>query len=161
MRLVTFRRQGLEEIGAFVDEDRRIVRLQAAQQLQAGRTSHHLGSMLAFLQGGLAARDTARAALEFALCRSPNEVVGSVQKSNCCPLCRGRNPSVNSWCSSSTSSTRCGNSPCLVGSARWTNGLTTPLGERPPRRIALTASGMSGPFITRATALAWWGTAPA
>ena len=75
MRLVTFCRQGLEEIGAFVDEDRRIVRLQAAHQLQAGRTSRHLGSMLAFLQGGLAARDTARAALEFALFRSPDEVV--------------------------------------------------------------------------------------
>ena len=69
------RRQGLEEIGAFVDEDRRIVRLQAAHQLQAGRTSNHLGSMLAFLQGGLAARDTAQAALEFALFRNPDEVV--------------------------------------------------------------------------------------
>jgi len=75
MRLVTFRRQGLEEIGALVDEDRRIVRLQAAHQLRAGRTSQHLASILAFLQGGLAARDTARAALEFALSRSPDEVL--------------------------------------------------------------------------------------
>jgi 2-keto-4-pentenoate hydratase/2-oxohepta-3-ene-1,7-dioic acid hydratase in catechol pathway len=70
MRLVTFRRQGQEEIGAFVDGH-----LQASHQLLAGRTSHHLGSMLAFLQGGLAARDTAQAALEFALSRSPNEVL--------------------------------------------------------------------------------------
>ena len=74
MRLVTFRRQGLEEIGAFADEDRRIVRLQAAHQLQSGRASPHLASMLAFLQGGLAARDTARGALEFALSRRPDKV---------------------------------------------------------------------------------------
>jgi len=75
MRLVTFRRQGLEEIGAFVNEDRKIARLQVAHRLQAGHTSHHLGSMLAFLQGGLAARDTARAALEFALSRNPDGVL--------------------------------------------------------------------------------------
>jgi len=75
MRLITFCRQGLEEIGALVDKDRRIVRLQAAHQLQAGRTSLHLCSMLAFLKGGLPARDTAQAALEFALSRSPNDVL--------------------------------------------------------------------------------------
>ena len=75
MRLVTFRRQGLEETGAFVDEDRKIVRLQAAHQLRAGRTSQHLDSMLAVLQGGSAARDTAEAAVAFALSRSPDEVL--------------------------------------------------------------------------------------
>lgn len=75
MRLVTFRREGLEEIGAFLDADRSLIRLQAAEQLQAGRSSPYLSSMLALLQGGSAARDTAQAALQFAISQRPENVL--------------------------------------------------------------------------------------
>lgn len=82
MRLITFRskssdrsREGpAEEIGALTDSDERVVRLQAAEQLRRGRTDPQLTSMIAFLEGGLEARETAQAALDFALTRRPEGV---------------------------------------------------------------------------------------
>lgn len=75
MRLATFRRDGQGKRGAFVDADCKIARLQAAEQLRSGRPSPDLSSMLAFLQGGAAARDEAQAALEYALSQNPKDVL--------------------------------------------------------------------------------------
>lgn len=74
MRLVTFRHHGLEEIGALVDRDRNVIRLQAAEVLRSGQPHSHLASMLAFLQGGQAARDTAGQAIDFAVSQRPDDV---------------------------------------------------------------------------------------
>ena len=67
MRLVTFRHQGREEIGSLADHDSKIVRLKAAEFLRSGVVSPHLQTMLAFLEGGSAAREVAQRADEFAL----------------------------------------------------------------------------------------------
>lgn len=75
MRLVTLRQEDQEEVGALVGADTKVVRLQAAEQFRARRTHPHLENMLAFLQGGTAARDAAQAALDFALSRRPDGVV--------------------------------------------------------------------------------------
>lgn len=74
MRLITFRHQGLQEIGALTEADRKVVRLQAAEQLRSGQPHAHLADMLAFLQGGAAARETAQRALEFASSQRPANV---------------------------------------------------------------------------------------
>ena len=79
MRLITFRskhgdrsREGsAEEVGALTDGDERVVRLQAAEQLRCGQPNPHLASMIAFLEGGVEARDTAEASLHFAVTRRP------------------------------------------------------------------------------------------
>ena len=75
MRLITFTSGGVEEIGALVDSDSRVVRLQAAEEFRAGRPSPQLMSMLSFLRGGAAARDAAEAALEYALAQRPEGIV--------------------------------------------------------------------------------------
>ena len=75
MRLITFRHQGLQEIGALVDADSKVVRLQAAEQLRSGQSDAHLSDMPACLRGGAAAGDRARQALEFALSQRPEEVL--------------------------------------------------------------------------------------
>jgi 2-keto-4-pentenoate hydratase/2-oxohepta-3-ene-1,7-dioic acid hydratase in catechol pathway len=71
---MTFRQNGLKEIGALVDADRRVIRLQAAEELRSGRPHPHLGSMQAFLEGGQAARDAATQAIDFALSQRPDGV---------------------------------------------------------------------------------------
>lgn len=71
MRLVTFRQQVLHEIGALVEEDTKIIRLQAAEKLRSGEASPHFQSMLAFLKGASAARDAAQQTVEFALAQRP------------------------------------------------------------------------------------------
>ena len=75
MRLVTFRHQDREEIGALTGAGGEIIRLQAAEGLRHGRPDSRLNSMLEFLRGGLAARDAAQAAFEFALSQHPEGVV--------------------------------------------------------------------------------------
>ena len=83
MRLITFRNkphnpsrgESREEIGALTDGDAKVIRLQAAEELRQGQPHPHLGSMMAFLEGGPAARETAQASLEFALTRQPENVV--------------------------------------------------------------------------------------
>ena len=75
MRLVTFRHQGQQEIGALVDADLKIIRLQAAEQFRDGDANPHFQSMLAFLQGGSAARDEAQRVVEFAASQRPENVV--------------------------------------------------------------------------------------
>lgn len=83
MRLITFRNKRgtqfpgvpAEEIGALTDADTKVVRLQAAEELRRGQPDPHLASMLAFLEGGPAARETAHAALDFALARGPENVI--------------------------------------------------------------------------------------
>ncbi|MFY9530547.1 MAG: fumarylacetoacetate hydrolase family protein [Candidatus Acidiferrales bacterium] len=75
MRLTAFRYQEQEEIGALVDADTKVIRLQTTEQLRRGKPHPHLSSMLAFLQGGAAARDTAQAALEFGRSQRPDGVL--------------------------------------------------------------------------------------
>lgn len=74
MRLVTFRQNGVEEIGAFVEGDSKIIRLQAAEKLRNGEADPHLPCMLAFLRGGAASRDAAQRAIEFAISQQPEHV---------------------------------------------------------------------------------------
>ena len=74
MRLVTFQLQGRQEIGALAEADSQIIRLQTAEQLRTGEDSPFFHSMLAFLQGGSAARDAAQKAIEFALSQQPEGV---------------------------------------------------------------------------------------
>ena len=83
MRLITFRRKSpdgaaeefQEEIGALIDGDTQVIRLQAAEQLRRGQLHPHLASMIAFLEGGAAAREAAQAALDFAVTRRPEGVM--------------------------------------------------------------------------------------
>ncbi len=74
MRLVTFQRQGLPEIGALAEADSKIIRLQAAEQLRGGAANPHFQSMLAFLQGASAAREAAQRTIEFARSQRPEGV---------------------------------------------------------------------------------------
>lgn len=75
MRLITFTHGGIEQIGAFIESDSLVVRLQAADEAHQGRLNPHLKSMLSFLQGGTAARDAAEAAVEYALAKRPDGIV--------------------------------------------------------------------------------------
>jgi hypothetical protein len=90
VRLITFRNkpraptreESLEEIGALVDGDTKVIRLQAAEKLRSGQLHPQLANMIAFLEGSAAARKTAQAALDFALSRRPDGVIverGSVE----------------------------------------------------------------------------------
>jgi 2-keto-4-pentenoate hydratase/2-oxohepta-3-ene-1,7-dioic acid hydratase in catechol pathway len=74
VRLITFRYQEKQEIAALIESDTKAIRLQAAEQFRAGQSHDHLSSMLAFLQGGAAARDTAQSALDFASSQHPDGV---------------------------------------------------------------------------------------
>ncbi len=74
MRLVTFRHEGREEIGALGKQDSEIVRLKASEFLRSGVVNPHLQTMLAFLEGGSAAREAAQRAAEFALSQQPDGV---------------------------------------------------------------------------------------
>ena len=60
---------------SFDRHDTRIIRLHACEQLRGGQLATHLTDMLAFLRGGSAARDSAQAALEFALSERPVHLV--------------------------------------------------------------------------------------
>jgi 2-keto-4-pentenoate hydratase/2-oxohepta-3-ene-1,7-dioic acid hydratase in catechol pathway len=75
MRLVTFRNQGVQEIGALTQADSQIIRLQRAERLRSSLPNPHLQDMLSFLRGGSAARDTAQQTVEFALRQRPEGVV--------------------------------------------------------------------------------------
>jgi 2-keto-4-pentenoate hydratase/2-oxohepta-3-ene-1,7-dioic acid hydratase in catechol pathway len=74
MRLVTFQRQGVVEIGALVEADSKIIRLQAAERLRGGEDNPHFQSMLAFLRGASEARDTALRTIDFALSQRPENI---------------------------------------------------------------------------------------
>jgi 2-keto-4-pentenoate hydratase/2-oxohepta-3-ene-1,7-dioic acid hydratase in catechol pathway len=83
VRLITFRNkprdltreEPLEEIGALIDGGTKIIRLQAAEKLRSGQLHPQLTSMIAFLKGGGASRETVRAALDFAISRRPEGVI--------------------------------------------------------------------------------------
>jgi 2-keto-4-pentenoate hydratase/2-oxohepta-3-ene-1,7-dioic acid hydratase in catechol pathway len=75
MRLVTFQQQGVQEIGALAEADSKIIWFQAAELVRSGDVNPHFQSMLAFLQGGSAARDAAHRAVEFALSQRPEGVI--------------------------------------------------------------------------------------
>jgi hypothetical protein len=90
VRLITFRNkprdptreESLEEIGALVDGDTKVIRLQTAEKLRSGQLHPRLANMIAFLESGVAARETAQAAVDFALSRRPEGVIverGSVE----------------------------------------------------------------------------------
>jgi hypothetical protein len=74
MRLVTFQRQGVQEIGALVEADSKIIRLQAAERLRGGEDNLHFQSMLGFLRGAGEARDSALGAIDFALSQRPENI---------------------------------------------------------------------------------------
>src|SRR5689334_12830961 len=74
MRLVTFKRQGVQEIGALVERDSKIIRLQAAERLRGGEDNPHFQSMLAFLRGAGEARDSSLRAIDFALSQRPENI---------------------------------------------------------------------------------------
>lgn len=74
MRLVTFQREGVQEIGALVEADSKIIRLQAAERLRGGEDNPHFQSMLAFLRGANEARDAALRAIDFALSQQPENI---------------------------------------------------------------------------------------
>ena len=74
MRLVTFQREGVQEIGALVEADSKIIRLQAAERLRGGEDNPHFQSMLAFLRGANEARDAALRAIDFALSQRPENI---------------------------------------------------------------------------------------
>ena len=75
MRLATYQFQGLQEIGALAEADTKIIRLQAAEQLRTGGAFPQFQSMLAFLQGGSAARDAAQQTIEFVRSQSPENII--------------------------------------------------------------------------------------
>ena len=102
MRLVTFQYQGVQEIGALTQEDSKVIRLQAAEQVRAGESNPHFQTMLAFLQGGSAARDAAQRTFEFALSQRPESV--AIDRANVELLSPVPRPNrfANSWCLSST-----------------------------------------------------------
>jgi 2-keto-4-pentenoate hydratase/2-oxohepta-3-ene-1,7-dioic acid hydratase in catechol pathway len=75
MRLVTFQQQGIQEIGALAEADSKIIWFQAAELVRSGEVNPHFQSMLAFLQGGSAARDAAHRAVEFAQSQRPEGVI--------------------------------------------------------------------------------------
>ena len=74
LRLITFRHLELEEIGALVESDSKVIRLQAAEQARRGQPHASLSNMIAFLQGGREARDTAEEALDFGRSQRPDGV---------------------------------------------------------------------------------------
>jgi 2-keto-4-pentenoate hydratase/2-oxohepta-3-ene-1,7-dioic acid hydratase in catechol pathway len=83
VRLITFRNnsrditrgESAEEIGALIDGDTKVIRLQSAQQLRCGQPNPHLVGMIPFLEGGAAAREAAQASLDFAVTRHPENVI--------------------------------------------------------------------------------------
>jgi 2-keto-4-pentenoate hydratase/2-oxohepta-3-ene-1,7-dioic acid hydratase in catechol pathway len=75
MRLITFRHEGREQIGALAGADTKVVRLQAAELQRSGSSHPRLNSMLAFLQGGAASRETAERACDFAISQLPEGVI--------------------------------------------------------------------------------------
>jgi 2-keto-4-pentenoate hydratase/2-oxohepta-3-ene-1,7-dioic acid hydratase in catechol pathway len=90
VRLITFRRKSRDkagdefhqEIGGLTNGDTQVIRLQGAHQLLRGQTDPRLADMITFLEGGTAARETAHAALDFALTERPDGVMldrGSVE----------------------------------------------------------------------------------
>jgi len=72
MRLVTFLNgQGKTSIGALADGDRNIVALQAGASVKDNAEFPYFASMLAFLAGGLQAREKAQEVVEYVLGQAP------------------------------------------------------------------------------------------
>lgn len=63
--------EGVERIGAVVESEHTLVVLQAAARAMTGSASPHFADMLAFLRGGLQAREEAQAAVEYASSQRP------------------------------------------------------------------------------------------
>ena len=70
MRLITYRRGGEEKIGAWIDEDARVVDLHSAAQI-CGEPTGWFASMLSLIEAGAAAWDSARSLIQSA----PGEAV--------------------------------------------------------------------------------------
>lgn len=75
MRLITFRNQGNEEIGALAGAETKVVRLQSAEQMRTGKPQACFSNMVAFLQDDAAARERAKATIEFALAERPEGIL--------------------------------------------------------------------------------------
>ncbi|MFA6442906.1 MAG: fumarylacetoacetate hydrolase family protein [Sterolibacterium sp.] len=75
MRLATVRLGQRAEIGALVENDNTLIRLQASEVARCGQPSSHLADMLSFLHGGAAAREAAEVAAQHALAQRPDDVL--------------------------------------------------------------------------------------
>jgi len=79
MKLVTFdQKDDLPKIGAMADDGRTIVILQAGATAMTGAPSPFFTDMLAFLNGGPAARDQALAVIDYAVGQKPPDAVVSI-----------------------------------------------------------------------------------
>ena len=79
MKLVTFyKKDGRQQIGAMADDGRTIVILQAGAAAMTGAPSPFFTDMLAFLNGGTAARDHALAVVDYVTGQNPPDAVVSV-----------------------------------------------------------------------------------
>jgi 2-keto-4-pentenoate hydratase/2-oxohepta-3-ene-1,7-dioic acid hydratase in catechol pathway len=72
MKLVTFTVSGIaEQIGAMMNDGYTIAILASGETAMDGRVSSFYSNMMAFLEGGVAARERAKAILEFITCEHP------------------------------------------------------------------------------------------
>ncbi|VFN05023.1 MAG: Fumarylacetoacetate (FAA) hydrolase family protein [Candidatus Kentron sp. G] len=79
MKLVTFSKEnGMEYIGALIDDERNIAVLQVGVLLMDDSSSPFFTDMLAFLQGDAAARDKAQAVVEFITTQRPPDSIIAV-----------------------------------------------------------------------------------
>ncbi len=82
MKLVTFRdRQSTEasRLGALIDDGRQIIDLSAAHLAMDGTVSAQVSHMMAWLDGGPAARDKVQAVIDWALSEKPPRVTHGVE----------------------------------------------------------------------------------
>lgn len=76
MKLVTFdQKDDRQQIGAMTDDGRTVVALQAGAAAMTGALSPFFTDMLAFLNGGAAARDQALAVVDYAVGQKPPDAV--------------------------------------------------------------------------------------
>lgn len=76
MKLVTFdRKDDIQQIGALTEDGRTIVMLQAGTEAMTGKPSPYFTNMIAFLQGGAAARDQAQAVVAYVTDQRPPDAV--------------------------------------------------------------------------------------
>jgi 2-keto-4-pentenoate hydratase/2-oxohepta-3-ene-1,7-dioic acid hydratase in catechol pathway len=81
MKLVTFMQEDdVQRIGAVVDSNRTIVILQIGAEMMSGEPSPFLTDVLAFLRGGVAARDQAQAVVEYVTSQRPPDATVALDR---------------------------------------------------------------------------------
>ena len=80
MKLVTFAQQGMPpQIGVLIDQDQTIAVLQDGARARSGLPNAYFSDMLAFLSGGLPAREEAQATVEFIRTQRPPAALRDVR----------------------------------------------------------------------------------